>query len=51
MEALVDLMKSLGLSDADAIQEANFALKFLTALDGARSDREHAETTESEPAA
>lgn len=51
VEALVDLMKKLGLSEAEAIQEASFALKFLTALDGARSDRENAETTESDPAA
>lgn len=51
MEALVDLMKKLGLSDAEAIQEATFALKFLAALDEARTDRENAETTESDPAA
>lgn len=51
VEALVDLMRKLGLSEAEAIQEATFALKFLTALDGARSDQENAETTESDPAA
>ena len=51
MEALVDLMKKLGLSEAEAIQEATFALKFLTALYGTRSDRENDETTESDPAA
>lgn len=49
VEDLIGLFKSLGLSEEEAQDEAQFALKFLIALDGARTEREHGESTESDP--